>query len=128
MPPSFDDTLLDHIAEVSAHFGALYYSHYYVKTPRHNPNEARDRGEVYVRHILASSSLYRSVSAYRMPPETFLRLLGELQSSGGLRDSRNASTKQKLAIFLTICGQGVSQRHTAEIYGHDNSQIGRSHS
>ena len=128
LPQSFNKALLDGIAEISAHVGALHYSQYYDTIPRRSPSEAHNRGEVYVRDILASLSLSRSVHAYRMPTETFLRLSRELQRSGGLRDGRTASARQKLAIFLTICGQGVSQRHTGEIYGHDNMQIGRSHS
>ena len=126
LPDSFNKILLDHIAEVSVHYGTLHYSHYYDRTPRRSDNEVKDRGEGFVRDILASPTLYRSVDAYRMPPRSFLRLLGELQTSGGLKDGRTASATQKLAIFLTICGQGVSQRHAGEVYGHDNVQIGRS--
>ena len=86
------------------HIGALHYARYYNTTPRRSSDEPRDRGEVHIRTILASPSLSRSIYAYRMPSEAFLKLLRELQISKGLKDGRSASAMQKLAIFLIIVG------------------------
>ena len=103
MPPLPDyvyKAIIHGVAEASVALGELHYTRYYDQTSRRHPDEPRDRGEVCIHHILASSALYRSVDAFRMPSTLFLKLLGELQATGALQNSPNGSAKQKLGIFL----------------------------
>ena len=102
------DALFDHIADISAHIGALYYAHYYNRIPRYASHKTRNRDEVFVRHILAAVNLSRGLNEFRMSVDAFLKLLKELQCSGGLSDSPTATANQRLTIFLIICGPGVS--------------------
>ena len=128
MPPirrRHKKALLDVIAAASIDVATQYLNRYYYKEPMFLANEAANRGEVLVRQILQARNFRRSLSEFRMPARSFLRLSKRLQEDGKFGDSRNASANQKLAIFLSICAQGLSQRHAAEMYGQPQNQISR---
>ena len=82
-------------------------------------------GEEYLKEILQQAHPRRCFEVLRMPLETFLSLNNWLIRHTDLADSRQVSAPQKLAIFLSICGHGMSQRVTAERFRHSLQTISR---
>ena len=99
-----------------------YHSIYYDKCPH---NLSVDAGEQYISEILLQAHPQRCLEVLRMPLNTFESLIAWLKVNGSLRDFRSVSARQQLAIFLSICGPGLSQRTTAEFFCHSQETISR---
>jgi hypothetical protein len=95
---------------------------YYERLPRNRPpRETETIFQAWIRRGHSQACL----DQYRMPIETFLRLNEWLVLNAGLKDSRYVSAMQKLAMFLRICGHGLSQRTSIDVFQHSGSTISR---
>lgn len=92
-----------------------YYIRYYARTVR---NESVFYGERWLCRLLEQGHVSRIHENLRMDRDTFLKLSKWLQDRRGLRNSRRISARQKLAIFLMITGQGMSQSGAVEHFQH----------
>ena len=84
-----------------------HYIPYYTRTVR---NESIFYGERWLCQLLEQGHVWQIHENLRMDCDTFLKLSKWLQDRRGLRNARRVSARQKLAIFLMITGQGMSQR------------------
>jgi hypothetical protein len=99
-----------------------YYTVHYKKAVRHVSGA---RGELMVLHMISQNHDDRVSTAFRMPVHILLDLTTWLQQNGGLKDGLRISARQKVGIFLMICGHGMSQRLAAEFFQHSLSTISR---
>ncbi|KAL4572326.1 hypothetical protein LXL04_019098 [Taraxacum kok-saghyz] len=66
-------------------------------------------GQMWMDEVLNGSPI-RSVNAFRMHPNVFLKLCRELELKYGLKSSKNMSSVEKLGIFVYILAVGLSNR------------------
>ena len=99
-----------------------YIQTHYRKLARNIPPRESER---LFQALVQHGHPQRCRDLFRMPLETFLRLHGWLVFNTSLKDSRSVSALQKLAIFLRICGYGLSQRIAAEVFQHSGDTISR---
>jgi hypothetical protein len=99
-----------------------YHSLYYDKCLR---NYSVDAGEQYINEMLFQAHPQRCLEVLYMPLDTFESLITWLKVNGELKDFRSVSTRQQLAIFMLLCGSGLSQRTTAEFFLYSQEIISR---
>ena len=119
---NYEDQLSNLLFIVFLKYLDNYIQTYYRKLPRNIPPRESER---LFQALIRQGHPQRCRDVFRMPLETFLRLNEWLVSNTSLKDSRSVSTLQKLAIFLRICGHGLSQRIAAEIFQHSGDTISR---
>ena len=125
--PTFWDQLYDSTLEAVFLAIASYAEDYndIQFNSRNRRNASSLYGEQWLEQLLDQRHSTRIHDNLRMDRETFLKLSEWLQDHGGLRHSRCVSAGQKLAIFLLITGQGLSQRGAMEFFQHSLETISR---
>lgn len=82
-------------------------------------------GDRRIRTIIRLEHPSRAQNTLRMPLDTFIGLHDWLIRNTELQSSRGMSSLEKLAIFLNICGAGLSFRTAMEIWEHSTETLHR---
>ncbi|GKE18512.1 putative nuclease HARBI1 [Tanacetum coccineum] len=103
--------------------GALsaYYYKYMYKEPCMTSSQ---NGKAWMNEILNGNPI-RCVNAFRMHPDVFMKLCGELEAKYGLKSSDRISVVEKLGIFVYTLALGVSNRDVGERFQHSGETISR---
>ena len=96
-------------------------SSWYEKIPQYTDTL---RGSRLVDELLCGHPL-RLYEFCRFRHDCFLKLNQWLLDNTEFRGSRYVSSKEKLVIFLYICGHGASFRNACEIFQHSKDTISR---
>nr|GEX07090.1 hypothetical protein [Tanacetum cinerariifolium] len=89
-------------------------SAYYYKYMHEEPcMTSSQTGEAWIKEVLSGNPIL-CVNAFRMHPNVFLKLCGELESSYGLKSSDKMLAVEKLGIFVYTLALGVSNRDVGE--------------
>ncbi|PWA92317.1 hypothetical protein CTI12_AA079800 [Artemisia annua] len=100
-------------------------SDYYYKYMHKEPcMKSSQTGEAWMNEVLNGHPI-RSVNAFRMHPNVFLKLCGELESSYGLKSSDKIMVVEKLGIFVYTLALGVSNRDVGERFQRSGETISR---
>nr|GEY12233.1 hypothetical protein [Tanacetum cinerariifolium] len=89
---------------------SAYYYKYMHKEPCMTSSQT---GEAWIKEVLSGNPIL-CVNAFRMHPNVFLKLCGELESSYGLKSSDKMLAVEKLGIFVYTLALGVSNRDVGE--------------
>ncbi|GJX86351.1 hypothetical protein Tco_0337125 [Tanacetum coccineum] len=89
---------------------SAYYYKYMHKEPCMTSSQT---GEAWMKEVLNGNPI-RCVNAFRMHPNVFSKLCGELESSYGLKSSDKMTAVEKLGIFVYTLALGVSNRDVSE--------------
>ena len=100
---------------------SAYYYKYMHKEPCMTSSQT---GEAWMNEVLNGNPI-RSVNAFRMHPNVFLKLCGELESSYGLKSSDKMMVVEKLGIFVYTLALGVSNRDVGERFQRSGETISR---
>ena len=79
---------------------SYHYSAYLYKTPKRSSILT---GDLWMREMIEGNH-ESFVESFRMPRETFCRLVDELVNRGGLRETAEISCREMLGIFLYFAG------------------------
>nr|GEW52782.1 putative nuclease HARBI1 [Tanacetum cinerariifolium] len=85
---------------------------------------ASQTGEAWMKEVLNGNPI-RCVNAFRMHPNVFSKLCGELESSYGLKSSDKMTAVEKLGIFVYTLTLGVSNRDVSERFQCSGKTISR---
>ncbi|KAK8938359.1 hypothetical protein KSP39_PZI011473 [Platanthera zijinensis] len=99
----------------------MYHKKYIWKAPS---MPAKETGVMWVLNVL-NGEPSRCLEAFKMPKEVFIDLLGELGSKYGLRGSRSTSTKEVLAMTLSVLGCNESNRMVCKRFQHSGETVSR---
>ena len=100
---------------------SAYYYKYMHKEPCMTSSQT---GEAWMNEVLNGNPI-RSVNAFRMHPNVFLKLCGELESSYGLKSSDKMMVVEKLGIFVYTLALGVSNRDVGDHFQRSGETISR---
>nr|GEV05611.1 NAC domain-containing protein 78-like [Tanacetum cinerariifolium] len=81
-------------------------------------------GQAWMDEVLNGNPI-RSVNAFRMHSNMFLKLCGELESNYGLKASDRMTVVEKLGIFVYTLALGVSNRDVSERFQRSGETISR---
>ncbi|GJZ00359.1 ALP1-like protein isoform X1 [Tanacetum coccineum] len=100
---------------------SAYYYKYMHKEPCMTSSQT---GEAWMKEVLNGNPI-RCVNAFRMHPNVFSKLCGELESSYGLKSSDKMTAVEKLGIFVYTLALGVSNRDVSERFQRSGETISR---
>ncbi|XP_071699252.1 uncharacterized protein [Rutidosis leptorrhynchoides] len=81
-------------------------------------------GEAWVMEVLNGHPI-RSVNAFRMHPDLFIKLCGELETNYGLQSTEKMSTFEMVGIFMYTLALGLSNRDVMERFQRSGETISR---
>ncbi|XP_071694846.1 uncharacterized protein [Rutidosis leptorrhynchoides] len=81
-------------------------------------------GEAWVMEVLNGHPI-RSVNAFRMHPDLFIKLCGELETNYGLQSTDKMSTFEMVGIFMYTLALGLSNRDVMERFQRSGETISR---
>ena len=117
----YDDSVQELILVLIIMIIDQYHAVHYIKYAR---NLTAVDGEAYTRDLL-SGNVLRFYDLLRMPLHTFLSLYDWLSRESSLRDSKEISAVQKLAIFIYIVGYAQTFRVVGERFRHSINIISK---
>ncbi|XP_071686762.1 uncharacterized protein [Rutidosis leptorrhynchoides] len=100
---------------------ATYYYKYIYKEPCMTSSLT---GEAWVMEVLNGHPI-RCVNAFRMHPDLFRKLCGELETNYGLQSSDKMSTFEMVGIFMYTLALGLSNRDVMERFQRSGETISR---
>lgn len=100
---------------------AEYYYKYMYKEPCMTSPQTE---EAWMNEVLKRNPI-RCVNAFRMHPNVFMKLCGELESKYGLKSSNKMSVVEKLGVFLYTLALGLSNRDVGERFQRSGETISR---
>lgn len=100
---------------------SAYYYKYMYKEPCVTSSQ---KGQAWMNEVLNGNPI-RCVNAFRMHPNVFMKLCGELEAKYGLKSSDRISVVEKLGIFVYTLALGVSNRDVGERFQRSGETISR---
>ncbi|XP_059636049.1 uncharacterized protein LOC132278265 [Cornus florida] len=117
----FDEMVVDALLGVAVCVSTNYHTNYIVKEPCRNSNYT---GHQFEMEVLAGHHK-RCHELFRMEKHVFLRLCQELKRKDLLKDSREISVEEQMAIFLMTIGHNERNRMLQEQFQHSGETISR---
>ncbi|KAF0705149.1 hypothetical protein AaE_014638 [Aphanomyces astaci] len=100
---------------------SYHYHAYLYKTPK---RDSILTGDLWMREMMMGNH-NAFVETFRMPRETFCRLLDKLTTDGGLVGTQHVSSREMLGMFLYFSGHKASSANLQQRFQHSGDTITR---